>query len=716
VLLATFSVSLVWATTPQTFRFVSQEDLEKGRPKGVSITSTGELLLSPQFNLLFDTGEPLCWSWVADRQGNLFVGSGNEGRVFKIDKAGKGRLFFDAEALEVYALAVDAKGNLYVGTSPNGKVFKVSAEQKSEVFFEPKQKYIWSMVFDEDGNLFVGTGDDGIIFKVDKSGKGAVFYDSEEMHIRSLALDKAGNLLAGSAGNGYVYRLSPDGTPFVLYDAPYREIHSLAVARDGTIYAGAAGKESAKPSPAVTRPEEVTPPEGKSEVALPVQVIQEQKPPPEVAIPGVARDMTSAIYAIGREGAVKNLWRSEEDRVHAVALDADGTVVVGTGDRGHLFRLSPTGEPTLLLELQESQITAVGKDPSGRLVLTTSNMGKVYSIGPELRQEGTYESEVKDAGTLSEWGTLTWLGDTPAGTRVEIFTRSGNTQDPNQTWSAWAPLAVDGKIMSPPARFIQWRAALSATKAGVTPRPRAFSLFYLQMNLAPEITDLTLLPPNEVLQGSSGLDSGSDETAGISTSKRTTKKGFQSASWNANDANNDQLQFDVYFKGEGEETWKGLKEDLRTKWYTWDSTQLPDGQYRIKVVVSDSPSNPANLAKTAEKISDVFIIDNTGPEVGDLVARPEALPGQGERFRLSFVVTDEWNPIKSVEFSIDAKDWTLIYPKDGICDEKGEEFEFVSDTLSQGEHTVMIRATDAAGNVGYGKTLLRSRTARGGGK
>ena len=65
---------------------------------------------------------------------------------------------------------------------------------------------------------------------------------------------------------------------------------------------------------------------------------------------------------------------------------------------------------------------------------------------------------------VSTWGAISWRGTTPSGSRVEISTRSGNTETPDDTWSAWSPAytVADGSpITSPKARYLQWRAVLT---------------------------------------------------------------------------------------------------------------------------------------------------------------------------------------------------------------------------------------------------------------
>src|SRR5215468_10134824 len=235
------------AVTPQFWEIRTYDEFRKGKLTNLSLTSDDELILAPRFDMVFNTEQTLIWSAVADSKGNVYLGTGHDGKVFKVDANGMGALLVDLAELDVLALAVDRNDVIYAGTSPDGKVYKIENGSAKE-FFDPKAKYIWSLVFDKQGRLLVGTGDKGIIYRVTPDGKGTSFYDTDETHIVSMAVDKDGNLIAGGDPKGYIYRISPEGKAFVLYDSGMREIHSVAVAPNGTIYAAAMSGEPNVPS------------------------------------------------------------------------------------------------------------------------------------------------------------------------------------------------------------------------------------------------------------------------------------------------------------------------------------------------------------------------------------------------------------------------------------------------------------------------------------
>ena len=113
------------ASSPKFFQAASQTDFLKGDVENLSIDSQGQLTLGPATELVYETSAPFLWSMVSAPDGTLFIGTGNEGKVFRVDPQGKGSLFFDSTELEAHALAPAPNGGVYVGTSPDGRIYKV---------------------------------------------------------------------------------------------------------------------------------------------------------------------------------------------------------------------------------------------------------------------------------------------------------------------------------------------------------------------------------------------------------------------------------------------------------------------------------------------------------------------------------------------------------------------------------------------------------------
>src|SRR4029450_5633946 len=233
----------VWETA-------SRSELLKGDARGVSISDTGVIMLAPRLTELFNTQQTYIWSSAIDGQGNVYLGTGHDGKIFKVTSTGAGSLLYDAAELDVTALAVARDGAVFAGTSPDGKVYRIGSDGRAEPYFDPGDKYIWSLAIMSDGSLAVGTGDTGKLYRVKAAGakpEASLLVSTNQTHVISLTVTAQGDLIAGTDSGGLVLRVSPEGKTFALFDTQLREIHALSMAPDGSIYALALSDAAATP-------------------------------------------------------------------------------------------------------------------------------------------------------------------------------------------------------------------------------------------------------------------------------------------------------------------------------------------------------------------------------------------------------------------------------------------------------------------------------------
>ena len=716
----------IQASSPKFFQAATQADFLKGDVENLSIDSRGELSLGPATELIYESAAPFLWTLLAQPDGTLFVGSGNEGKVFRIDAQGRGSVFFDSAELEVHALAAGPDGGLYVGTSPDGRIYFVDRNGVSRTFFEPDDKYLWALAVDGKGHVYAGTGDKGVVYKIAPDGKGEPFYKTNTTHAMTLAFDRSGNLLVGTGTPGKVFRLDADGKPFVLLDSPFQEIRSLRFDDKGMLYVAALNGRggSSGGSPTTTDTSAPPPPEP---VRTPVPSVSAEITSISVVDVGSGgasgmpredrRALKGAVYRINPDGIWDQLWESRDDSPYDLAFDPGGALLIGTGNKGKLYRLEGDPlRPTLLARASAQQITNFHRDPRGRLIYTTANPGKVFRLSSDRAHRGTYESEPHDAQMVSTWGSISWRGSLPSGARVELYTRSGNTETPDDTWSAWSSAYTSGEgspITSPKARYLQWRAVLNGQNAG--PVVTSITAAYLQRNLRPQVRSITVHPPGIVFQ--KPFSTGDPELAGFddqstperklaaqasaqltassspSLGRRTYQKGLQTLVWRAEDENEDDLTYDVLYRREGEASWKTLRKNVDDSILVWDTTTVPNGTYFVKVVASDATSNAAGTALAGDMDSVAFEIDNTPPAFALGTVRVDR-----GRTLVPFDVTDDHSPVQRVEYSQDGARWHALFPVDGIADSRKEHYE-LSMEGELGERGVTLRATDTMNNV-----------------
>lgn len=713
------------SAAPGFWQAATQADFLRGEVDQLSIDEHGRVTLGPALTRVHDAAAPFVWTIAAGPDGSWFLGTGNDGKVIRVDRNGQGSTFYDSPEMEVHALAAAPNGGLYVGTSPDGRIYRVDAKGQATAFFDPDDKYIWSIVVDAAGNVFAGTGDKGTIYKITPDGKGQKFFASKTSHAVSLAFDHNRQLLVGTGAPGRVFRVDAAGKGFLLLDTTHQEIHSIRVDAKGVIYAAAqtgraqSGGDSAPETPVV--PPSVTPsiPNVSTEITS-ITVVDAGGSPSGGSSSSERRpNMTGAVFRVQPDGLWDELWSAKDDAPYDVSIEPDGGVLVATGARGKLFRLS--GDPVsavLLTRVPAQQATMIAR-AGDRTLIATANPGLLMSVSSTRATRGTFESDVKDARLVSTWGVMSWRSIAPAGTSVQIFTRSGNTRTPDEAWSDWSgPYTnADGSaISSPKARYLQWRAVLNGT-AAASPVLTSLSSSYLPRNIRPQVETITVHPPGVVFQ--KPFSSGETEIAGLdeeaqdkraqagaaagvpALGRRIVQRGLQTFQWKAGDDNNDELIYDVFYRREGDTSWRVLKSDQRDTLLVWDTTSVPNGTYVLKVLASDRKSNPADLALAGELESSSFEVDNVAPTVQIGSVRRD-----GARFVVPADIRDTDSAVSKVEYSLDAQRWQPAFPRDGILDGRQEVFEIRLDADASGR-TLVIRAVDALGNVGTGQVQIR---------
>jgi hypothetical protein len=728
-------------------------DFEKGTANGVAIRSDGKLTPAPRFDTFADPNLAYIWALRLDSHNHLYAAGGSNAKVLRFDDSGKSATVFESPELVAQALAFDSKDNLYVGTSPDGKVYQVTPEGNKSVFFDPKSHYIWALALDSHGTLFVATGDKGQVFAVEPDGKGQLFYQSEERHARSLAFDDQGNLLIGTEPDGLILRVPIErkasqsaptaGSPFVIYETSKAEVTSLLADTRGNIYAASIGEKNR--TPAV--PRIVTPPPAApttvpaANQANPTIVISgqtqttqpQQESIPAYSFPPISSTGGAEVVKIAPDGSPETIWTSRDDLVFAMGLPPTGKILLGTGNEGAVVQLEDNDVYANVAKAESAQVTSFAVAPDGRVFVATANPGKIFTLGPGYATNGSFESDAFDAKIFSHWGRITWWGQNGATEgKVAFYIRSGNTSNPGENWSAWSgPYKDPGGAGPdcPPARFVQWKAVFVDTDKGLLPDVSWVNVAYLPKNVAPVVDDVAIQAPGIRVVGFASQPSGpgtavpvqlrypraagSDSFATVSTDGMNQNpqievppqgfrdKSYQSVLWSAHDDNEDNLVFSVYYRSEGDPNWRLLKDDLKQKYYSWDTTTMPDGAYYLKIVASDGPSNPPDQALSAERQSDRFQVANTPPQIANLRAGSGLL-----NTKASFDATSSSGAIARAEYSIDSGDWKIVFPTGLLSDSPKESYYLQLPGLPPGEHTFAVQVTDQFDNTTAAKVTF----------
>jgi hypothetical protein len=426
------------------------------------------------------------------------------------------------------------------------------------------------------------------------------------------------------------------------------------------------------------------------------------------------------LYRIDPDGGLWRIWETATEIPFAVAVDTSGFPIVATGEHGRILRLNPDGQATRILRFPSDTASGLVAGRDGRILVGGTTDARLAEIGREPAKDAVYRSAALDAGTLADWGRIRWDADVPDGSRLRLRVRSGNTDDPDETWSEWTavPLAraeEQGAVGAPAARRLQVEIELTASRSGASPRVRSVEIHYRPRNRPPRIERLAVGPPGEAWarapqQSSTGrgplvaddpvarettdaLQPGDRVAAPI---RRAYESGARTFSWSAQDPDGDDLTFTLEVRREGQESWAPLADALEDDFYSWDARTLPDGDYRVRLTVNDGRDNPLGESYSDLRVSSPFSVDNSPPEIGTL-----DVDADNSGFDVQFEATDAGGQIVAAEFALDDGPWTFLDPVDGVADSASESyrFEIPGAELAADETHLKLRVTDEAGNV-----------------
>jgi len=671
----------VWTTDGTDSLLQQLDDIEF---ENVSIHGQGTVTLAPALVAKGLNDAAAVWQTTVDRGGNVYVATGNQGRLYRIrppslvPRRSSPELVFDAGTGEILALTADPSGAIYFGTTPDGKVYRIRPGGKPELLCSTGESYVFSLLAaplspstSTSTSVYAATGEHGKLLRISATGKAEEVFTARQAHLTTLAwLVPGKELLVGTSPDGIVYRLSfapnaarPGVT--VLYDTPLNEVRALAADAAGRVYIGAnAGDDTDSDS---TR---------------------------------------AGVLLIDRSGVRRWLWPAPDSLVFAFALtDLPGPsrLLVATGDKGMVYELDTLGRVSVRYRLKETQALCL-TPMRGGLWIGTGNPGKLYEARSAYADSGFITSAPHDCANPALFGTLSFRASVPAGTELSFETRSGNSEKPDSTWSPWSAAAPG--IASPSRRFIQWRARFRTSFPNLTPELERMDVYYRSANLAPVIKKFDVAQPS------------------LEDAIKGVNKPSRQVTWEAADPDSDSLSFELFFRGESEESWQKVGRDVTDSRYDLDTRALPDGWYELRLLSSDEPTEPAGAALTTEQVSRPFVVDNTAPTVTGLKA--QVLSGGGSSIanrqspiagyrlcRISFTAQDALSPIAAARASVNAGDWLALEPQDHVFDSGTERFSaevrLPSSALGLQSFVVSVWVADAQGNVGAARTTVRLR-------
>lgn len=691
-------------------------DFVHGDIHGLTLSQQGVLALGQEMREVAAIEDALVLDAVADSQGNLYLGTGNQGNVYRLNAAGELETYFSSEEVLVRSLVVDDEDVLYVGTAPNGRVYRLRPGENPEVFFDPEADYIWDMQLDDAGHLYVATGSPAMIFKVPAeyrmSEDATVVFETQEEHIPVIALEANGTLLAGTSPSALLYRVLPGDTRGrVLHNANAAEITAIFPAAGTIVFAtmtDANGTGNQTPMDLPQLLAQVQTPTPQNGAAQPHG---NNGTPAKPAAAEPAKSSPSFIYRLHANGFAEPLWSPGSANIFAMCQRGTASWWVGTDNDGRVYEVDGSSGWGLHQQADKGGDISVILNTAGEAAQTyviTSNPAVVYVLSDAPAALGSFESAVVDAQHTARWGHVRMAGArrAAAGNSIMWSTRAGNVPQPDATWSAWQT-AVALQIQSPPARYLQYKVEIDASDVWVDD----VRLFYSLYNVAPIVSRINILlvgldafvtkvPSKPNLSLNQLLKHATEPVIPVAITPKMKQQfrakgeqGYVSFVWQAMDPNGDALQFTLELKKKTATQWSVVAEDLQGIAYSMNTRGYDDGYYQLKVIADDGVTHIAGEGKQGQRVSYPFLIDNGSPVI-ELISEVR----DAEKLLVKFIVEDEWSVIEQVEYVLDGQESRSLLPIDIHYDQQREEFELVLRDLEFGTHSLIIKARDELNN------------------
>jgi len=629
---------------------------------------------------VLETPDAVVQSVVAGADGTVYAAAAPSGTIYHLSRRGKATKLCQLEAQDVWAMALDSRGDLWAATGPGGKLYRISITEAGvgtpALQFTAPDRHLTALALAPDGTVYVGTSPLGKVYAVDLGGAARSVFEVEKAAVQSLAVGPDGSVYVGTSPDGKVLKLGAEGAARVVLQAKGKHVLALRAAQDGTVYAVSSGPEA-------------------------------------------------RIYAIKGEKTWSELPRVESDFVANLAQAADGSIYLTAPDTGRLIKLDLSAEG-------RGSYTSPVRDAG-----TVARWGSVRRRGSALTESAV--SIWTRAGltaypddTWSKWQQAAEGVASPPGrylqTRIDL---TGEAKSPPQVDSleiSYLPANRAPEVtISAPAADALWSGKQTVRWSGKDP-DRDKLTYEASWSADGGATWTKIEAPvkpekkeEPKAEGEQAKEKAPGEKPASASSPTPAKKGEKEGSASPQSArprsarpsavkpplgklkpgeagldSSDEGDTEAP-AGEGEEAQKADEKPASGSSATslsWDTTKAPDGLCQVKVIATDKTANPLD-PRTAEAVSQVFLVDNTPPEFVADSSRTDSSP-----LPQSVVVRDKTTYLTGVEIRVDEGEWRAAAAQDGIFDSGSETVVITLDPVPAGAHKLELRAHDAAGNTG----------------
>jgi hypothetical protein len=667
----------------------SADDFSAGKIKGASVSSLGRVVAGREVKEI-DVDANMVWSLLELGPDRVLVGTGNKPRLFEYAGGKLTQLFQDEDKgrLAVTDIARAGSGDIYFSVIPKPAVYRMQGKEVKKLA-EPQVSYIWTLLALEKGGVLAGGGPRASVFYIKPDGKVEKILSLDAEHVMEIIDAGNGEFLAGTSKPGMVVKFSLDGKYSVVQSFQEEEVSSLRKLANGSLIVavnqgGAMPMPSQMPTIIQEQPgQAATPKPGMKEpMDQDMDQLEQEMLMAQLAPKPPAAGKTS-VYLINPGKGIKQLLALKHGTIMALFGNEKSGFFLGTDDQGKVFQIFPDRDEYLLgFDLTGSRVIAFAGEGGELHFIGTGQPAKLVKV-EKGAAKSEWQSNSLDAQNPAKWGVLGWQGRGV----INFETRTGNLSEPGNSWSKWQELGPGNpaEIKSPVGRYLQVRARF----IGADDEVSRIEVSYRDINQAQYIRELSVnsgsgpATPKPPMMEQPGAPKNS--RTGADAMKRCA------INWRIDNPDQDQLYQELYYKRSDEKLWTLIQkgEQLKGSNFQFDANDLPDGLYRVKLVVSDWPDNPEAEAFRAEKISEQFLIDTTKPELSFTVSASGKVSGEAR---------DATSAITQMEYFVDDGDGRPVLSEDGVLDQREEKFEFTAKDVKAGPHKITVQACDQADN------------------
>ena len=654
--------------------------------EGAAIDLEGNLVGGLAGRTAGPVGPEVFWRILSDGQGGYYTGTGHAGEIHHTTSGDKSRLVTSLEGTEVFSLLKLDDGDLLAGCGPEGQLFRIDDKGEATLLGSVPGGYVWAMATDPgDGGILMAVGSPAAVYRY-YSGSDSLeaVVELPAQNALDLTFDDQGRLLVATQGPGLIYSIDPAKPDDLklLFETAQDEARQFIEGPEGSLFVLALNTDGTGLQGGGVSPGMDMPAAGPSLFSL---MLEDNGPQ-------ISR---SALYRLEEGGMVAPYWAGDVDLMIAAWSSRWGWLGGGplADDSGRtvLHGLTPPAGSHPVAGWSGGDILDIlvtgdrGSDES--IIVCQAHPGSVTVLGSPGKEPRVAMSPSLDGGLPVRWGRLNWTTNGGAG-KLKLAVRGGNRYEPDDSWTDWSDSwsDQDRAIPQEPSRFLQWRVEFPATNGDNPIRVTSVSVSAWQDNRPPVIVSFTQEYLKEIhlgmmnnhnenvtqtfrsgLQAEFSRNSTADHLAG--PERTVVGRSVRVFTWGGTDPNGDRVIYDLDYRRLGEKAWREILSDRAEHLGSWDTSEVPDGQYDLRLTASDSPDNPGHLAAESSLNLGPILVDNTDPEISGFKLRMLE-----DGFQVNFTAKDAGGVLGGAQLRLPDGTIERLDPVDGICDSSSEKF------------------------------------------